>query len=88
VHQPIVAVKRKAIQSLHPAGFATAFGRAEVFSRRGGSGTAEGRALMMCGEGRSGWWVIHPANPSLMKRDVGHPARPEVAPFARKSRIC
>jgi hypothetical protein len=53
---------------------------------REGSGTTESRALTMRGEG-GGWRVIHPANPHLMKRDVGHPARPEVAPFAHKSRI-
>ena len=53
-----VAVERKAIQSLRPSGFTTAFGRAEGFEGRGGSGTAESRALTRRGEGGGGWWGL------------------------------
>jgi hypothetical protein len=47
----ICAGERKAIQSFHPSDFTTAFGRAEGFSRRSGSGATASRALMMHGEG-------------------------------------
>ena len=47
----IVAAERKAIRSFRPSDFTTAFGRAGGFSRRGGSGTVESRALTMRGEG-------------------------------------
>src|SRR5580658_4819063 len=57
-HQPIVAAERKAIQSFRPSDCTTAFGRAEGFSRRGGSGTAESRALTMRGEGGGGPCVL------------------------------
>jgi hypothetical protein len=46
-----MAGERKAIQSLRPSDYTTAFGRAEGFSWRGGRGTAESRALTMRGEG-------------------------------------
>jgi hypothetical protein len=46
-HQPIVAAERKAIQSFRPSDFTTAFGRAEGFSRRGGSG------VLRCAQGQA-----------------------------------
>jgi hypothetical protein len=52
-----MATERKAIQSLRLR-LRDGLGRAEGFSRRGGSGTAESRALTMRGEGGGGPCVL------------------------------
>jgi hypothetical protein len=61
--EAFAAVERKAIQSFRPADLTPAFGRAEGFSWRGGSGAGESRALTMRGEG-GGWWLTSSEYPA------------------------